>query len=137
MRSVRINRILRFSFTGLLCGYIAALILSQWVWLEMRFTVALVIPVFLLIGALIGAFTSLDLELWGLFVPQGILAGCLVVLYGGNPDAISMIPAIILREGFYRPQTSVNTCNLVLVAILISGNLLWLFRKKKYGGELT
>ncbi len=124
---MRVNRIIRYGFTGLLLGYFVSLILSQWIWLEMRFTVGLIIPAGLLAGAVCGAFIKRGSKLWGLFIPEILLAVCLVVLYRGDLAALTVIPATLLREGIFLPEITIHAFDIILLSVLIGGNIIWLF----------
>lgn len=125
---MRVNRVIRYGFTGLLLGYTMSLILNKWVWLEMRVTVGLAIHVGLLLGAIWGAFIKKDSKLSGLLIPEILFAICLVVLYGGDLAALTVIPAVLLREGIFLPGMRLQFVNIILLSVLIGGNIVWLFR---------
>lgn len=122
---VRIHMVFRYGFTGFLAGLLLAIILSQWVWLEMRVSLGLIVPVGIVIGAVTGAFARSSNGLWGLLVPETAVAGLLVFLYRGDLAALTVIPAALLREGIFWPQLSLRAVNIVLVFLLAAGNLVW------------
>lgn len=124
------NRIIRFGFMGLILGCLSAVILSQWIWLEMRVNVGLLIPAGTLIGAVTGVFFRGNSRVWGLFVPELFLAGTMAVIYGGDLGALTVIPAVLLREGLFFPELSLQNINIILVLILIVGNLYWLLNSQ-------
>lgn len=119
------NRIIRYGFTGLIMGYFLAVILGQWIWLDMRVNVGLLIPAGTLIGAVTGVFFRGNSRVWGLFVPELFLTGSMAVIYGGDLGAFTVIPAVLLREGLFLPDLSLHNINIILVLILIGGNLGW------------
>ncbi|HEX3030871.1 MAG TPA: ABC transporter substrate-binding protein [Bacillota bacterium] len=135
MRLIKGCRILKCGFTGLLYGYIISLLLSQWIWLEMRITVALAIPVGMLLGAVVGAFVGEDNRVWGILLPEILLLACLGIIYRGDLGALAVIPAILLREAFHLGQLDLQAVNIILVLVLIAGNLMWFckcFRSRSF-----
>lgn len=124
----------RFAFAGLIAGYIISILLGSWTWLEMRADVALAIPVCCGLGVAAGLFAGRPIGfLWGI-LPQAILIAVFTVIYWGRLDALFVIPAVLFREGFGLDFLSVGQINLILSAVLICGNAVWL-AKTGYSGD--
>ncbi|MDA8236034.1 MAG: hypothetical protein M0Z31_14810 [Clostridia bacterium] len=122
------NRILRgakFGFTGFIVGYILALVLGQWIWLDMRVNIALIVPVCILAGIGLALWNQcLNSKFW-LWIPEAIVCLILLVLYWGRLDAITVIPGIIFKEALYLGFINLDMANILLVLVLILGNALW------------
>lgn len=123
----KLMRVLRFAFLGLVVGYILALGLINWTWLDMRLNVALSLP----IGAAAGGLTGLSAKPARgarlVLILEGMLLAALVILYGKDIGAVLVIPAVLLREGFNLVTLSLPQVNILLVIMLIAGNALWFF----------
>lgn len=122
----RLERLGKFGYAGFMGGYSAALLLGMSVWIEMRFNVALFIPLCSL-GAVIAASkhdNRPDGWLW--ILPQAAAAMSFLGSYGLDTGAISVMPAVLLREGFGLYQLSLFQVNLLLVIVILAGNSLWL-----------
>lgn len=111
------------TYLGVVAGFLALLLLSSSVWLEMRINTALVLPLF----GLVGFAASL---LWTDRIPPTlavILQFSVVLLffvrYGIDAGMMSVMPAMLLREGFYLHFLSNSITNLVLVILMGLGNI--------------
>jgi hypothetical protein len=122
----RFERLCKFGYAGFMGGYSAALLLGMSVWIEMRFNVALLIPLCSL-GAVIAAL-KLDSRpnRWLRILPQAAAVIPFLGIYGLDTGAISVIPAVLLREGFGLGQMSLSQVNMLLVIAMLAGNGLWL-----------
>lgn len=127
----RLGRIFRLAYAGFAAGYSAAIILGASVWLEMRFNVGLLIPACSL-AALISAFWVEGRQKWLWLAPQVAAVISFLAVYGMDSGAMSVIPAVLLREGFSLGLLSLDKANLLLAAVIIAGNSLWV--KKCYNG---
>jgi hypothetical protein len=110
-------------FWGLLVGYLAAAVLGRSVWLDMRVNTSLIIPILSLSGAIWGFFKEPPL-------PRGWFPGLEVLLLAvfwfiyRDPGALTVIPAIKLREAFGLSFLSLSEANTALVILLAAGNIL-------------
>ncbi|HWI54546.1 MAG TPA: hypothetical protein VNT57_02530, partial [Desulfobacteria bacterium] len=103
-------------------GYLLTEVIGQWIWLDMRFNIALIIPVLTLAGFLTGlskkpalgtrCVTSLEV-LWFLVT---------ILIYWDDLSALTIIPAVLLREGFGIDSLSLSEVNILLLFVLISAN---------------
>lgn len=121
----RLGRVFRLAYSGLVVGYSAAMLLGTSVWLEMRFTVALLIPLCSLM-ALIAALKLDGSNRWLWILPQLMAVISFFGVYGIDPGAMLVIPAVLLREGFGLGLLSLSQANLLLVFVVLVGNSLWL-----------
>ena len=116
--------IAKTGFLGFLAGFFLALVLCQWVWLEMRVNIGLLIPVCMLLFVLVGFRRNLSLGFSSLLLIEGALALTLMVVYGFDITAFLIVPAALIRDGFYCRALSLERMNVILIIILLVGNTL-------------
>ena len=118
-------RIGKYLFLGLAAGYLWAALLGHWIWLAMRINTSWLIPVFLLLGAVVGLLSRVDVPK-SIFLGIEILIPLVFLLLYRDPSALTVIPAIMLREAFSLRLLTLFQGNLIIIFSIIIGNLLWL-----------
>ena len=118
-------RMAKSGFLGFLAGFFLALMLYQWVWLEMRVNVGRLIPVCMLLFVLLGFRRNLSLGFSSLLLIEGALTVTLMVVYGFDVTAFLIVPAALIREGFSCQALSLDQMNVILIVTLLAGNALW------------
>lgn len=121
--------VLKFAFVGLVVGYILAMGLTNWTWLDMRLNVALSLPIGVAAGGLTGLSGTPARGARLVLISEGMLLAGLVILYGKDPGAFFVIPAVLLREGFKLVTLSLPQINILLIVVLIVGNALWFLQE--------
>lgn len=124
------KRIVRYGFLGLAFGYIATILLSQSVWLTMRFNTALMLPLVLLLTVVSGGLTKLSLPKY-CFAAAQLLILFLFWLFYHDLGVLAVLPAVWLREALYLSSLSLLQGNIILVLLLILANLFWFLPDKK------
>jgi hypothetical protein len=117
-------RLGRFIFLGLFMGYVAALLLSRSTWLEMRFNTSLVILLMTVLG---GAWGFLKKNSWhkAWFFGSELLLFILFMVIYHDMGALTVIPAVKLKEAFFLGFLSLPQINVLLLLLLGIGNVLW------------
>jgi hypothetical protein len=115
-------RIIRTGFTGFLAGIFIALLLYQWVWLEMRVKVGMVIPIGVVFFILMDIKGMLKINSLP-FLLEGILVLAFLFIYRSQLDAFLVVPATLIREGFFLGGFGLKVINTSLASVLLGGNL--------------
>jgi hypothetical protein len=118
--------VLKAAFVGLLAGYLVALWLSQWVWLEMRVNLGAVIPGGILIAVLLALWTRMSLPCSLMLALEVTLAVSFVAIYGWRRDALWSIPACLFREGCHVGLLGIDVINMMLGIFVLGANGGWL-----------
>ncbi len=109
---------------GFIVGYVFAILLGHWTWLQMRVNTALLVPLLSLLAGLGGLFKPGEFSKFWFLGSESLIILLLLYLYH-DPLAFTLIPPIILREAFSLPALSVWQGNLIVILLLITGNILW------------
>jgi len=125
------NKYFKSGFTGLLAGNIIAMIFNQWIFLEMRVNIALVIPLSTLIGVAIYHFCRFEFQLKFIFLLELIFGSLIFTFYSFSVESYLIIPASMFRDGFYLTSLSLGEINAVILAIFVIANFL-IFGKFKW-----
>lgn len=129
----KLPAILKGAFLGLVCGFALALILGQWVWLEMRVTTGYAIPLGVILGGVWGALTGRGASCRTMLLGELVLALLFVALYGLDFGALSVVPACLLREGCRLDAFPLPWFNAVLGVAFLAGNLVWIAANVRRG----
>ena len=124
------NEYFKSIFTGYLVGSIIAVIFNQWIFLEMRVNINLVIPLSMLAGIAVCHFTRIRFQLIIIFILELILGLLVFLLYNFNFESYYIIPASMFREGFHLTTFSLREVNFVFLTIFAMSNVI-IFRKSK------
>ncbi len=108
-------------------GFLAVMLLGQWFWLEMRINTALALPVFTLAGMILPLFTGKSLTTGTALAVQVFVIFVFGWLFNFDFQAIRVLPAAWIREGFGLDFISIHRINLIAAGIIISGNAAFLF----------
>jgi hypothetical protein len=124
--------LVRGALFGFVLGLLLSLLAGSWVWLEMRVNVGLFIPGMML-ACLAAAAVWENLFPYRFFALLQLLSiAVFIALYGFDPVALRVVPASFFREGFQAQAMSLETANVVLGLILITGNTL-MYRARTKG----
>jgi hypothetical protein len=126
-----LTRLLKAGFVGLIAGYILALLLNRWVWLEMRINIASIIPASFLFFLILACWKKFTVSLPLLLCLEAILLVVFFSLYGLKLGALAFVPACLLREGCQVTSLNINSVNVFLGATLILGNSFLIFSRFK------
>ncbi len=113
---------LKSGITGFISGCICCLLFNQWVFLEMRININLLIPVFSLGGIALYHIKGFKPGIRVFLFLEVLLVTLVSLLHGLNPDSYLIIPASMFREGFFLRSMSLDEINLLLVALFLAGN---------------
>lgn len=105
-------------------GFLLALLSASWVWLEMRINTGLMIPSATFVCLAMAAWKGNIFNYRNFLFSQILLMIAFVLIYGFDSVALRVVPACLFREGFPITFMSIDTANVVLVAILSGGNAL-------------
>ena len=119
-----VTNILKGGLAGMLLGFILALLSASWVWIEMRINVGLMIPSMTLVCMAVAAWRGSIFDMGTFLIFQLILLITFLSLYGFDYVALRVVPASLFREGFRAADMSLYVANIILVAILGSGNII-------------
>ena len=119
-------------FTGFLAGSIIAMILNQWIFLEMRVNINLVIPLFIFIGIAFYRFTRIRFNPKIIFFLQLIFGFLVCLLYNFSTESFFVIPASMFREAFFLNSLSLGEVNVFISILLIISNLIIFGKLKKF-----
>lgn len=126
--NARTNKISNIVFSGLAgfnFGFVLALLLAQWTWLELRFNTGLFILVGLVVGLIIGYFrnakrpvTVIGISLLFILITEFVIAE-------GELSSLMILTGYVFREGVLLPELSLLGANIafgliVFFSILIS-----------------
>ena len=113
---------LRLAFIGLLAGFILSTFAGRSVWLEMRINTGLLLPLTTAVAIIAGTSSNKQVPA---MVPIGMeifLVLLLLLIYGFDPNALLVIPALTFKEGFFLATFDLRTLNSILGALLLLGN---------------
>jgi hypothetical protein len=132
-----ITRIIKGGFSGIILGYIIALLLSQWLWLEMRLNIGAIVPGSAVLFVLLALWKKFTIPYSLLLLFEAILLVTFLSIYGFQLGALLTVPACLLREGCNITSVDSHQINMVLGAALLLGNFAWIFSQyKKRRGTL-
>jgi len=120
------NEYFKSFFAGFIAGNILAMILNQWIYLEMRVNVNLVIPLSAISGIAVYHFSRIKFKLKIIFALELIFGLLVCLLYNFSIESYSIIPASILREGFLLTSLSLGEVNVIILLIFVIANFVLL-----------
>jgi hypothetical protein len=120
--------LLKGGLSGLVLGYLLALLLGRSVWLEMRVNIGLAIPVCTLACILFSFWKRTTIRYAIFLFLELSLVVTFLFLYRFELDAFLVIPACLFREGCHLNFAGLGFINILLAVILFAGNFLWIFR---------
>jgi len=118
--------VLKSGFVGIILGYILALLLVQWLWLEMRFNVGIIVPGSAVFCMLLAFWKRFTIHCSLLFILEFILLITFFSIYKFQLSAFLIIPACLLREGCYLNFLNLEKINIILGLTLLMGNFVWI-----------
>ncbi|HNX22516.1 MAG TPA: hypothetical protein PKG60_00610 [Spirochaetota bacterium] len=111
-------------FTGFIAGNIIAMIFNQWIFLEMRVNIALVIPLSTFIVLIVYHFSRIKFHLTVIFFLELIFGLLVFLLYNFSVESYRIIPASMFREGFHLNSLSLGEVNAVILLIFVIANFI-------------
>lgn len=96
----------------------------------MRVNVSVIISSLTVTGLIAGIFKKNSPQNYVFYILELILVSIFVILYR-DIDVFSVIPGIMLREGFFLSFISLAQANILLTVIMISANVLWILPEKQ------
>jgi hypothetical protein len=104
---------------GTILGIVAALLLAQWTWLEMRFNTGLAIPLGFLVGTLLGWLKlKSPTSIWGL-IPILLFLITTIGITRGNFAYIQMVVGTVVREGVFMDSLPISLVNSIVLGLLV------------------
>ncbi len=129
---------LKSGITGFISGCIGSLIFNQWIFLEMRININLLIPVFSLGGIALYHIKGFKPGIRLFLILEIGLITLVSLLFGLNSDSYLIIPASMFRDGFFLTSLSLGEINLLLIAVFLAGNSLFFTEvKNTFDGVLS
>lgn len=126
-----VNGYLKSIFAGFLAGSIIAIILTQWIFLEMRGNIAIAIPLSTLGGVVFYRFSRIEFQIKFVVFLELVFGLFVFLLYNFSFESYSVIPASMFRDGFYLNSLSLKEINIIIILILGIANFL-LFGKLRW-----
>lgn len=120
--NTRVIKLLNIVFSGLAgfnYGFVLALLLAQWTWLELRFNTGLSLLVGLVVGLIIGCFriskrplTFMGISLLFILITEYVIAK-------GELSSLMILTGYVFREGALLPELSLLGANIAFGLIVI------------------
>ena len=120
-------KFLEAGFVGLIAGYILALLLNRWVWLEMRINIGAIIPCSIVFFLILGFWKKFNISVRFLLCLEAISLLAFFSLYGFKLGALAFVPACLFREGCNVTSLDISSVNILLGVTLILGNSVIIF----------
>lgn len=131
--------VLKSGFAGIILGYIFALLLGQWLWVEMRFNIGIIVPGAAVFCMLLAFWKRFTIHYSLFFILEFILLITFLSIYKFQLGAFLIVPASLLREGCYLNFLNLAKINIILGLTLLMGNFVWsshsarkIFRSHRY-----
>ncbi len=93
---------------GLVSGYFLAFLLGQSIWLEMRLNIGWALPFMTTSGAVFFAWRKISLAYGWFFTLQTVTFALLFGFYGFATGPLLIVPACLLREGFFVDKADIG-----------------------------
>ncbi len=115
-------KILRLAFIGLLIGFILSIFAGRSIWLEMRINTGLFLPLTTVLTVFAGTLLKWRAPARVAICLEIFLVILILFVFGFDPDALLVIPASTLKEGFFLHGFSFFRLNCILAAVFLLGN---------------
>jgi hypothetical protein len=116
---------------GMTAGFLAVMLLSQWLWLEMRINISLALPLLTLAGMILAIYIQKSISAVPAVAAQVLGLLIFLWLFDFNFQAIRVLPAVWIREGFGLDFLSAPRINLMTAGLIFAGNTAFLFPSTK------
>jgi len=131
------NECFKSIFTGFIAGNIIAMMFNQWIFLEMRVNINLVIPLATLSGIAVYCYKPINIQS-KLIIVLELLFGILVLMfYNFRPESCFIIPASMIRDGFCISFISLREVNAVLLPVFVIANIFFFNELKMPGARFA
>ena len=104
-------------------GMILSLVLSHFVWIDMRINTSILLPLSIFAWTGAGIFLKKTPPAVLVLILQTGLAFSLIYTCGTDIGAWAVLPAVLTREGLFLKFMSLSFINLILVFLLLAGNM--------------
>lgn len=122
-------KVLKSLFCGFVTGYLLSVVLSNWIWLEMRMNTSLIILIMTILGGIFGGVKKFKVnKMW--FYGAEIFAFIIFIIFYQDLSALSVIPAVKFKEAFFLSFLTISNANIILIILLLIGNVLWFIPNK-------
>lgn len=125
--NTRVIKLLNIVFSGLAgfnYGFVLALLLAQWTWLELRFNTGLSLLAGLVVGLIIGGLrnskrpvTVIGVSLLSILITEFVIAK-------GELFSLMILTGYIFREGLLVPELSLLGANIAFGSVIFSSILI-------------
>lgn len=122
------NKLWKGLLFGFIAGYLLSFLLGQSVWLEMRVNIGWALPLMTIIGVAFFAWRKMELKYGWFLLLQIVTLVVFFSFYGFFWGPLVVVPACLLREGFFVDSADIMVVNIIQLSILLAGNIWWLVR---------
>lgn len=119
-------RTVKNGFIGFLVGFFLTTLLSQWLWLEMRINIGMLIPCCVILAILLGLRKRFSMNFPSVVLLQCLLFLAFLFAYNFQWAPLLVVPATLVREGLYLTSLSLKRANVLLGIVLVTGNVVWI-----------
>lgn len=114
-------RLFSLIYNGFVWGLLVAVVAINSQWLDMRFSVGLLIPVVVVLAVIAGLIWKKPLNLSVRFTTVNLLISLSLAFLVLGAQRMTVVPAAIIREAVKITDVGFPTINLVLIVCLIIG----------------
>lgn len=125
--NAKATKILNIVFSGLAgfnFGFVIALLLAQWTWLELRFNTGLSLLAGLLVGLILGGFRNSKQPVSVMGISLLLILICEYVIAKGELSSLMIVTGYVFREGVLLPELSLLGANLAFGLIVFTSVLM-------------
>jgi hypothetical protein len=136
---MKAKKLMNIAFSGLLgfnFGFVTAMLLAQWTWLELRFNTGLFLLFGLAVGVILGCFREIKRPLIMLGISLTLIFATELVLAKGNVNSHFIITGYTFREGVMLPDLSLTEANLAFGIIIVLACVLAFIVHRKRKAEM-
>lgn len=125
--NARATKILNIVFSGLAgfnFGFVIALLLAQWTWLELRFNTGLSLLAGLVVGLILGGFRNSKRPVTVMGISLLLILISEYVIAKGELSSLMILTGYVFREGVLLPELSLLGANLAFGLIVFTSVLM-------------
>jgi hypothetical protein len=136
---MKAKKLLNIAFIGLLgfnFGFVTAMLLAQWTWLELRINTSVFLLLGLAVGVILGCFLAVKRPLITLGISLTLMFATELVLAKGNVNSHFIITGYTFREGVLLPDLSLAEANIAFGIIIVLACVLAFIVHRKRKAEM-
>lgn len=122
-------------YLSFIIGMGGVLLLSRWVWLEMRLPVGFFFIPIVLVTYFASSYMKYLNNIVFIFAMQMVLVALYIVLHDMDMSVLAVMPGIHLKEIMFL-DISLEMSNYILIAFIIAGNIVSVLASIKKGEQL-